>query len=40
VYGENLGDSHASMFTSSTQFIKSEVPIRPRVIMFKLGAHF
>jgi len=40
IYGENLGDSHASMFTSSTQFIKSEVPIRPRIIMLKIGGHF
>jgi hypothetical protein len=40
IYAENLGDSHASMFTSSTQFIKSEVPIRPRIVMLKIGAHF
>ncbi|HZZ87905.1 MAG TPA: TonB-dependent receptor [Caulobacteraceae bacterium] len=40
IYGENLNNSHASMFTSSAQFIKSEVPIRPRVITLKLGAHF
>ena len=40
VYGTNLTDSHASMFTSSAQFIKSEVPIRPAVVMFKVGAHF
>ncbi len=39
VYCENLGNSHASMFTSSTQFIESEVPLRPRIIMFKIGAH-
>ena len=29
LYGQNLGDSHASTFTSSAQFIKSEVPLRP-----------
>jgi iron complex outermembrane receptor protein len=40
IYGTNLTDSHASMFTSSTQFIKSEVPIRPAVVMLKIGAHF
>ena len=40
VYGTNLTDSHASMFTSSAQFIKSEVPIRPLVVMLKVGAHF
>jgi outer membrane receptor protein involved in Fe transport len=40
VYATNLTDSHASTFTSSAQFIKSEVPLRPRVVMLKLGAHF
>jgi len=40
IYGTNLGDSHASTFTSSAQFIKSEVPLRPRVIMLKIGAKF
>jgi outer membrane receptor protein involved in Fe transport len=39
VYGTNLADSHASTLTSSEQFIKSEVPIRPRVIMVKIAAH-
>ena len=36
----NLLDSHASTFTSSAQFIKSEVPLRPRVVMLKIGASF
>jgi iron complex outermembrane receptor protein len=40
LYGDNLADSHASMFTSSTQFLKSEVPIRPRIVMLKIGASF
>jgi len=40
IYGDNLADSHASMFTSSTQFLKSEVPIRPRIVMLKIGASF
>ncbi len=40
IYGTNLGDSHASTFTSSAQFIKSEVPLRPLVIGLKLGASF
>ena len=40
IYGTNLTNSHASMFTSSTQFIKAEVPIRPTVVMLKVGAHF
>ena len=40
VYANNLLDSHASTFTSSAQFIKSEVPIRPRIVMLKIGAAF
>jgi hypothetical protein len=40
LYGTNLADNHASTFTSSAQFIKSEVPLRPTVIMLKVGAHF
>jgi len=40
LFGTNLGDSHASQFTSSTQFIKTEVPIRPRVVGLKLSATF
>ncbi len=40
IYGQNLGDSHASTFTSSAQFIKSEVPLRPRVVGFKLTYTF
>ncbi len=40
LFGQNLGNSHASTFTSSAQFIKSEVPLRPRVIGLKIGASF
>ena len=40
LYGSNLNNSHASMFTSSAQFIKSEVPIRPRVVGLKISATF
>jgi iron complex outermembrane recepter protein len=40
IYGSNLTNSHASTFTSSAQFIKSEVPIRPRVIALKIGYNF
>ena len=40
LYATNLTDSHASTFTSSAQFIKSEVPLRPRVIGIKVGANF
>ncbi len=40
VYSNNLFDSHASQFTSSAQFIESMVPLRPRIIMLKIGASF
>ncbi len=39
-YGTNLGDSSASLFTSSAQFIKSEVPLRPRVLGITVGFKF
>jgi iron complex outermembrane receptor protein len=37
VYGTNLGNNDASVFTSSAQFIQSEVPLRPRVLGVKVG---
>ncbi len=40
VYGTNLGNSHASTFTSSAQFIESKVPLRPLVVGLKVGASF
>jgi outer membrane receptor protein involved in Fe transport len=40
LYGQNLGNSDASTFTSSAQFIKSEVPLRPRVLGIKFGYKF
>jgi iron complex outermembrane recepter protein len=40
VIGNNLGDSAASQNTGTYQFIKSEVPIRPRVLMLQIGYHF
>jgi outer membrane receptor protein involved in Fe transport len=40
VYVTNLADSHAATLISSEQFIKMDVPIRPRVVMMKVGAHF
>jgi outer membrane receptor protein involved in Fe transport len=39
-YGQNLGNSDASVFTSSGQFIVSEVPLRPRVLGVKMGFKF
>jgi len=40
IYGQNLGDSNASTFTTSGQFIKAEVPLRPRVLGVKFGMKF
>ncbi len=40
IYGTNLADSNASVFTSSSQFIKSQVPLRPRVLGVKFGYKF
>ncbi|OOG43631.1 TonB-dependent receptor [Rhodanobacter sp. C05] len=40
LYGTNLNNSHASVFTSSAEFIESQVPIRPRVIGVKVGFKF
>lgn len=40
LYGSNLTNNHASVFTSSAQFIESEVPIRPRVIGMRVGLKF
>jgi outer membrane receptor protein involved in Fe transport len=38
--GNNLTNSDASTFTSSGGFIKSEVPLRPRVLTFGFGYKF
>ena len=40
VNGTNLGNSDASLFTSSAQFIKAEVPLRPRVLSLTIGYKF
>jgi iron complex outermembrane receptor protein len=40
LFGQNLSNSNASVFTSSAQFIKSEVPLRPRVLGLKIGYKF
>jgi hypothetical protein len=36
----NLGNSRASTYTTSTEFIKAEIPVRPRVIGLKVSAAF
>jgi outer membrane receptor protein involved in Fe transport len=40
INGSNLGNSSASTNTSSGQFIKSEVPLRPRVLTLLFGYKF
>jgi hypothetical protein len=40
LFGTNLSNSNASVFTSSAQFIKSEVPLRPRVVGVKIAYKF
>jgi iron complex outermembrane receptor protein len=40
LFGTNLSNSNASVFTSSAQFIKSEVPLRPRVVGVKVAYKF
>ncbi len=40
IFGENLTDSHASTFTSSTERVKSEVPVRPLTYGVKVGITF
>jgi outer membrane receptor protein involved in Fe transport len=40
VTGNNLTNSDASTFTSSGDFIKSEVPLRPRVLTLTVGYKF
>ena len=40
IYGTNLSNSHASVFTSSAQFIEAQVPLRPRVLGLTIGWSF
>jgi iron complex outermembrane recepter protein len=40
VYGENLGNSNASTFVSTDQFIVAQTPLRPRVIGATFGYKF
>ena len=39
-YGENIGNSHASTFVSTDQFIVAETPLRPRVLGLSIGYKF
>jgi outer membrane receptor protein involved in Fe transport len=40
ITGNNITNSDASMYTSSNQFIKTEVPLRPRVLTLMFGYKF
>jgi outer membrane receptor protein involved in Fe transport len=40
LYGNNLANKNASLFTSSGQWIRAEVPTRPRVLGLKVGLNF
>jgi outer membrane receptor protein involved in Fe transport len=40
LFGQNLSNENASTFTSTGQFIKAEVPLRPRVLGVKIGLKF
>jgi outer membrane receptor protein involved in Fe transport len=40
LYGQNLTNSNASIFTSTTQFVPAEVITRPRVMGIKFGFKF
>ena len=40
VFGQNLANSHASTFTSTAQFVKTEIPLRPRVLGLRIGMKF
>jgi iron complex outermembrane recepter protein len=40
LYGQNLTDSNASTFTSTAQFVKTEVPLRPRVLGLRISMKF
>jgi outer membrane receptor protein involved in Fe transport len=40
LFSNNLNNSHASTFTSTAQFIKSEVPLRPRTYGLRIGYDF
>ncbi len=40
LFANNLNNSHASTFTSTSQFIKSEVPLRPRTFGLRIGYDF
>ncbi|MGH7105236.1 MAG: hypothetical protein ACREFT_01865, partial [Acetobacteraceae bacterium] len=40
VYGENLSNSNAAVFTSTDQFIVAQTPLRPRIVGARFGYSF
>ncbi len=40
LFGQNLNNSNASTFTSTAQFIETQVPVRPRVLGVRIGMKF
>jgi len=40
IFGENLTNTHASTFTSSAEFIKTQVPVRPLIYGMKISSKF
>ena len=40
LFGQNLSNENKSVATSTAQFIKAEVPLRPRVLGIKVGMKF
>ncbi len=40
LYGQNLTNANASLFTSTTQFVPAETIVRPRVLGVKFGYKF
>ncbi len=40
ISGSNLSNAYGPTNVSSGQFIKSEIPLRPRVVMFLIGYKF
>ncbi len=40
VYGQNLSNSDASLFTNTGQFVVAQTPLRPRVLGLKFGYKF
>ncbi len=40
IFGQNITNENASTFTSTAQFVKTEVPLRPRVLGVRMGMKF